>query len=90
MDERIGKLAYSKAGRDAGKIFVVINIVKNNFAIIADGDLRKIENPKLKNLKHLNITNVVAEDVEAHLVKGELPENHVIRKNLKRLEEDKK
>ncbi len=87
MDERIGKVAYSKAGRDEGKMFVVINIVKNNFAILADGDLRKIENPKLKNLKHVNITNSVAEEVQACLSKGELPDNHVIRKNLKRLQE---
>ena len=87
MDERIGKVAYSKAGRDKGRLFVVINMVNKDFVMLADGDLRKIENPKIKNLKHVNITNLVAQEVQACLIKGELPDNHIIRKNLKKLQE---
>lgn len=87
MDERIGKVAYSKAGRDKGRLFVVINVINEKFAMIADGDLRKIENPKIKNLKHIKITNIVADDVKACLTKGEMPDNHIIRKNLKKIQE---
>lgn len=87
MDERIGKVAYSKAGRDKGRLFVIVNIVNEQFAMIADGDLRKIENPKVKNLKHIQITKIVADDVKACLTQGEVPDNHIIRKNLKKIQE---
>lgn len=90
MDERIGKVAYSKAGRDKGRLFVVINVVNEQFVMIADGDLRKIENPKIKNLKHVKITNIVADDVKACLAKGEMPANHIIRKNLRKIQEGEK
>lgn len=86
MDERIGRVAYSKAGRDEGRPFVVINIVNEKFLMIADGDLRRIENPKIKNIKHVKVTNIVAEDVKACLLNGEMPENHIIRKNLKKIQ----
>ncbi|NLJ72207.1 MAG: RNA-binding protein [Syntrophomonadaceae bacterium] len=85
MDDRIGKIAYSKAGRDAGRPFVVIEVVNEKNVLLADGDLRRIENPKLKNIKHIKITNSVANEVLAYLVKGEMPENHIIRKNLKQI-----
>lgn len=87
MDERIGRVAYSKAGRDEGRPFVVINIVNEKFLMIADGDLRRIENPKIKNIKHVKVTNIVAEDVKACLLNGEMPENHIIRRNLKKIQE---
>ncbi len=85
MDDRIGKIAYSKAGRDAGRPFVVIEVVNEKNVLLADGDLRRIENPKLKNIKHIKITNTVANEVLAYLVKGKMPENHIIRKNLKQI-----
>ena len=60
---------------------MVINVINERFAMIADGDLRKIENPKIKNLKHIKITNIIADDVKACLAKGEMPDNHIIREN---------
>ncbi|HZJ84988.1 MAG TPA: KOW domain-containing RNA-binding protein [Syntrophomonadaceae bacterium] len=89
MDERIGKIAYSKAGRDKGRPFVIISIVNEDFVMLADGDLRKIENPKLKNIKHIKVTNLIAEDVKLCLIGGKMPENHLIRKNIKKIQEDK-
>ncbi|SHG74981.1 hypothetical protein SAMN02745221_00884 [Thermosyntropha lipolytica DSM 11003] len=87
MDERIGRVVISKRGRDKGRLFVVVDVVNENYCLIADGDLRKIEKPKLKNGRHLQFTNWIAEDVMAYLREGKMPENHVIRKNLKRIEE---
>jgi hypothetical protein len=50
--------------------------------IIADGDYRKVEKPKLKNVKHLQWTNITAESILNCLKQGEFPENHMIRKAL--------
>ncbi len=47
-----GMVAVSKAGRDAGKLMMIVRADKF-FAYVADGKERKIENPKKKNYKHL-------------------------------------
>lgn len=52
---------------------------------ISDGDLRKIEKPKKKNIRHLYITSQRADAVLDCLQKGELPANHVIKKSIKHL-----
>ncbi|QGU00801.1 hypothetical protein SYNTR_2207 [Candidatus Syntrophocurvum alkaliphilum] len=53
--------------------------------MIVDGDLRKVESPKMKNIRHLQFTNFVADDVVEYLNKGINPDNHIIRKNLKKI-----
>lgn len=83
----LGKVVYSKNGRDKGRMFVIVEVVNERFVLLADGDLRKIENPKVKNIKHLQITRMQADDVLTCLGRGEKPDNHIIRKNLKRLQE---
>ena len=50
MEKR--KIVISKSGRDKGKWFAVIK-TEGNFVYIANGKLRKIENPKKKNIKHI-------------------------------------
>ena len=53
-----GSVVRAKAGRDKENFFVVLK-VENGFAFIADGKRRKVENPKRKNLIHLQGTNTV-------------------------------
>jgi len=66
-------------------MFVVIKIVNERYLSISDGDLRKIENPKKKNIKHLHFTPIRADDVLEYLHRGEIPANHVIKKNIKQI-----
>ncbi|MGR6837451.1 RNA-binding protein [Syntrophomonas erecta] len=87
MDTLLGKVVISKSGRDRGRMFVVVKVVNDRFVMIADGDLRKIENPKLKNIRHLVVTRTMAEDVFTYLAKGEIPGDHVIKKSLKKIRE---
>ena len=60
MDICKGSLVYSLAGRDKGKIFVVLAL-ENDFVYLADGDTRRVEKPKRKKIKHVNRTNHVLE-----------------------------
>ena len=53
MEYNLGELVCSKAGRDAGRKFVVVGIVDNRHVLISDGSLRKIEKPKKKKIKHI-------------------------------------
>lgn len=51
----IGQVVRSKCGRDAGKYFVVVGKEKE-FVFLADGEMRKVEAPKKKNIKHIQVT----------------------------------
>ena len=55
MDIIRGLVVKSKAGRDKGCFFVVLDF-DENYAIISDGKRRTILNPKKKKLKHLSVT----------------------------------
>ncbi|MCM1367528.1 MAG: KOW domain-containing RNA-binding protein [Roseburia sp.] len=48
-----GDIVISLAGHDRGKPFVIVAQVSEKFALIADGQTRSLENPKLKRTKHL-------------------------------------
>jgi ribosomal protein L14E/L6E/L27E len=60
----------SKAGRDKGKYFIVLKVVDENFVLVADGDMRKVDNPKLKKCKHLENTGKTSERVCQKLAEG--------------------
>jgi large subunit ribosomal protein L14e len=85
VDELVGRLVLSKAGRDRGKPFVILKVINDRFVILADGDLRKVDNAKLKNIKHLQVTNSRLDEVRETLARGEVPENHRLRKLLRSL-----
>ncbi|MBP0979104.1 MAG: KOW domain-containing RNA-binding protein [Oscillospiraceae bacterium] len=54
---QVGRIVISKSGRDKDNWFVVIK-VEDQFVYIVDGKIRKLENPKKKNIKHLQKTNM--------------------------------
>ncbi|MBN2287537.1 MAG: KOW domain-containing RNA-binding protein [Tissierellales bacterium] len=81
-DLRIGQVVKSKAGRDKGRIFVVIEIVDDQYVRLCDGELRKVSKPKLKKIKHLIVYNRVFEEIETHLNKNEKLNNAYIRRLL--------
>lgn len=56
MNITIGSVVKAKAGRDKDNFFIVLK-VEDNFAFIADGKRRKVQNPKKKKLIHLAPTN---------------------------------
>ena len=59
----IGSLVKATAGRDAGKLFVIVGIIDSNYVLIADGKNRSIKKPKKKKLKHLKMQNIVFENI---------------------------
>lgn len=82
-----GQLVISKAGRDKGKKFVVIKIIDQDHVLISDGDLRKVEKPKKKKLKHIKATRIIDDTLKGKLNKSGIVENFEIRNFLKSLEE---
>lgn len=84
MDDNslLGKVVHSKAGRDKDNYFIITGIIDEKFVYISDGDLRKIEKPKKKKLKHLVLTNIVAEEIKADILNDKSVSNSKIRRFL--------
>ena len=77
-----GCVVRSKAGRDEGRYFIVLSLEGEEFAQVADGDLRKVEKPKRKRAKHLYVTEELVSSLQKKLMAGERVENHELRKSL--------
>ena len=48
-----GRVVESRQGRDAGRFFVILQVVDDEFVMMADGLTRKLSHPKKKKIKHL-------------------------------------
>lgn len=82
---QLGQLVYSTAGRDKGRAFFVVALSGDSFAYLADGDLRKIERPKKKNIKHVRATKMRSPEVAEKLQNNEKISNAELRKALEEL-----
>jgi len=60
---QLGQIVQILRGRDLGKYAIVIGLVDQRFALIADGDKRKFDHPKKKNLLHLQLQNEISDVV---------------------------
>jgi len=81
----VGQIVKSKAGRDRDRIFIVLQIIDDQYVLIADGDLRKVDKPKKKKVKHLMKYNVISEEIKRKIEQNEKVTNLHIRKELEKL-----
>ena len=54
----IGQVVFSKCGRDKGRAFVVLSI-EDEYVFLSDGQLRPLNKPKKKKIKHTQPTHTV-------------------------------
>ena len=85
----IGRVVYSKQGRDAEKYFVVLGVINKEYVYIADGSLRTVEKPKKKKVKHLIFTDRVAEEIRDLVLNGQMISNSKIKRFLQSEDNDK-
>ena len=76
-----GSIVRSIAGRDKGDLFIVLSR-EAEFAYLANGELRKVDRPKKKKLKHLQGTNAVSEFIQNKLETVGTVTNSEVRKAL--------
>lgn len=81
-DITIGQVVKSRAGRDKGNIFLVLNIFDDKHVLVVDGDLRKLDNTKKKKIKHLTVYNTVLPELGYKLDNNMKMNNAYIRKLL--------
>ena len=77
-----GSIVESAAGRDKGHLFFVLDTL-GEFALLVDGKIRRVENPKIKKIKHVRFL-ALREDLRVYskIVAGIRPDNAEIRKAL--------
>lgn len=59
---QVGSLVKSTTGRDKDRYYLVLEVVDQRIVLVVDGVIKKLQNPKRKNIKHLieitQITNI--------------------------------
>ena len=71
---QIGRVVYSKAGRDQGTFLAVVGS-EDNTLLLCNGKERPLERPKQKNVKHVGLTNTVLDS-------GSMSTNRSLRRAL--------
>ena len=54
-DMKEGLIVKSLKGHDQGRSYVILSVVSADFVLLVDGKYRKLENPKLKRVKHVEV-----------------------------------
>lgn len=80
-----GSVVISTAGRDQGRLYMVIERLDEDFVTIANGKLRTMDRLKKKRVKHLKPTGAIVQEYAER--QGAPAEDHEIRSWLKREEE---
>ncbi len=79
MEIRAGMAAWSLAGHDRGKLYIIIRS-EGEYVWLADGICHKLENPKKKNRKHIQAAKRMPELVRVVQESGQTLKNeHIIQ-----------
>lgn len=81
----LGQLVKSSSGRDCGRFYLVMEVTKEGFVFVADGIVRRLENPKKKNIKHINSQSIIAEEIAEKLNNGKRINNTEVLRAIQRL-----
>jgi ribosomal protein L14E/L6E/L27E len=80
-------IILSVAGRDAGKLFYVID-TDGVYVLLANGKERKLENPKRKKLKHVRRVSRTETRVAEKLRSGDKVLNSELRRDLAKISQE--
>lgn len=82
---QLGQYVKSIKGRDINYIFIVSEVLDDKFVRVVDGDLRKVNNPKVKNIKHLQSIDKVSQVVKEALENGKKINDLMIKQEVIKL-----
>ncbi|MGI6307297.1 MAG: hypothetical protein ACOX1X_01595 [Dethiobacteria bacterium] len=77
MQMELGQVVKSLAGRDKGKIYLIIGFIAGGRVLLVDGRVRTVNKPKKKNIKHLQPYRCVIPEVKERIRQGNLNDNAV-------------
>lgn len=65
---RIGEVVRILRGREAGQYAIIIDVINDRFVLLADGEKRKYDRPKKKNLNHIELLDYISPEVQNSLL----------------------
>jgi ribosomal protein L14E/L6E/L27E len=84
----VGRAAESVAGRDKARLFIIVSVIDEQYVTIADGDLRTLDRPKKKKLRHLRLRPEVLKPIAEKLSGGMKVFDAELRSALRALREE--
>ena len=78
----LGQIVKAIAGRELGQYFIIVQL-DASYVYLVDGKSRRLEAPKKKKRKHVQITHAVALEIADKLSKDDKLSNAEIRRSLK-------
>jgi ribosomal protein L14E/L6E/L27E len=82
----IGQYVRSKAGRDKNHVFIALEILDAEYVLLVDGDVRRMEKPKKKKIKHLFVFDQVSDVVRDKIRDDKKLTNLMIRKEIEKFD----
>ncbi|SFF36619.1 KOW motif-containing protein [Paenibacillus algorifonticola] len=67
---QVGQIVKVLRGKDEDSYAVVISIIDERFVMIVDGDKRRFDSPKKKNVLHLELQPVISSEVVNSLLES--------------------
>jgi len=83
MEIEKSHIVRSIAGRDKGRMFIVLD-AQDEFLLLTDGKIRRVETPKRKKRKHTQFISVLTSPLQEKIMQGDKVFNSEIRKTLSR------
>lgn len=68
-DYEVGRIVSSRAGHDKHLMYIIID-VDSKYVYLVDGRLKKLENPKRKNKRHIKMWNRIDYHISEKKEKG--------------------
>ncbi|RQD70198.1 MAG: RNA-binding protein [Tindallia sp. MSAO_Bac2] len=82
---RVGQMVKSQQGRDQGRHFIIIDVLDDQYALLVDGNLRRLDKPKKKKIKHFKATNQISEEIKNRIESDGKLNNALVRKEIEKL-----
>ena len=67
-----GGIVRSRAGRDRGRAFVILEILDEEYVLLVDGKLRTLARPKKKKRRHLLKASETRMELTGHLLDADI------------------
>jgi len=76
---QIGQIVRITKGREQDQYAVIIKIINDRFVLLADGEKRKYDRPKKKNVNHIEETAYISSEVRKSLLETNRVSNGKLR-----------
>lgn len=83
---QLGQIVLITHGRDAGQYAIIVRLLDDRFVFLADGDKKKFNQPKKKNILHLQLIDYVSPEVQRSLLETGRVTNGKLRFALSKFE----